>query len=514
MDNVQAIVRAVDAQEAEQLNRFQQLTGGAVSGPRSYVKLKEWVNEQTGLNVKSLDKAAASELIENPGVSRQVKGVLKIKAELSKSSVAKFTAMLDRMSPDGRVRGWSAYHAATTGRWASWGLQLHNNPRDSYGPDAYDQVTELFRIQDTRAMKLLWDDPFFVASRCVRGALTAGPGKLLVCSDFSAIEGRGLAYLAGEDWVLEAYKNGEDLYKIAAGQILGKDPADITKAERQAPGKPSELGFGYGGGIGAYHSMSQGYRLDPEQLPVDVIMAQATDEELNGPYGAKALAAQYLAQNPKAMSMQAAVAIDIIKRRWRAARPNITAFWRGLEDAARAAIKNPGRIFQYNTIKYCVHKKFLKCQLPSGRVMHYFDPRIGYMHFNPRTKVWVFHDQDCTCEKCKDERTSITFMGMRIVDGKSIRQWARLKTYSGKLAENVTQGFCRDLLAESMLRLEKAGYPVVLTVHDEVAAEIDEAFCTPEKELTRFNKIMEIVPPWAAGMPINAEGWTGFRYRK
>lgn len=507
--NVKAIIKVVKIQEAKQLKLFQAATKGAVSGPRSYVKLKEWINNQTGLDLPGVGKDVVDPLIEKGELPPHVMKALKIKAELSKSSVAKFSAMLNRMSADGRVRGWSAYHAATTGRWAAWGLQLHNNPRDSYKPEQYESVLKLFKNEDIEGIQLLWDDPYYVASRSVRGSLIAPPGKVFYCSDFSAVEGRGLAHLSGEDWVLQAYRDGRDMYKIAASDILGLTYDEITKTERNAPGKPSELGYGYGGGIGAYASMSKSYGLDLNQLPVDIIMARATSEELTGPYGAKALAARYVAQHPKIMSLEVAVACDIIKRKWRAARPKIVAFWKGLERAAKEAITNPGLIFSYREIKYCVHGGFLKCQLPSGRVMHYFDPKLGYMHY--RGKKWVFHPANCTCKACEDEYSpSITYMGMRVVDGKSTRQWVRLKSYGGKLAENVTQGFTRDLLAWGMVRHEDAGYPIYMDVHDEDLTEVDQG----KGSLEEFNRILEIKPAWAGTMPIKATGWTGTRYRK
>jgi DNA polymerase len=432
-DSVKAIVKTVKTQEASQLKSFQRLTQGAVSGPRSYVKLREWVNAQTGLSLKSIDKVATAKLIEKGAlpqvpkpIRKNVQAVLRIKAELSKSSVAKFTAMLDRMSPDGRVRGWSTYHGATTGRWAARGLQLHNLPRDSYGPEDYEAVVKLFKQGDIEILKLLWDSPYFVASRCVRGSLIAGPGKQFYTTDFSSVESMGLAWLAGEEWVLQAYRDGKDLYKIAAAQILGKRYEDITKEERQTIGKPCELGFGFGGGIGAIRTMAKTYGLDLETLPA-LVAPMATPEELNGPWGAKALAKRYLAQNPGSMSLNAAIACDIVKRKWRALRPNIVRLWKQLESCAIQAIENPGVVYRYRTLSYCVANKFLMCQLPSGRVMHYYDPWIDY-------KEKEMPDGEYRSSK------TICFMGMRVVDGKTTRQWTQLETYGGKVAENCISG--------------------------------------------------------------------------
>jgi len=571
IENVRAIVEVTGDRETEQLAKFQKLTNGQVSGPRSYVALKDWVNEQTGLQLVTVDKTTVTDLLKGTlpankekivhckqkpfdvyigrgskwgnqfeigkhgdraeviqkyetyirkkpellsalfELSGKVLGcycspkachgevfikliveeVLKIKAELSKSSVAKFKSMLARVNSDGRLRGMFQYGGASTMRWAARGVQLHNQPRDSYGPETWENVAELFRDHDTEAITMLYDDPFFVASRCVRGALCTKEGRRFICADFNSIEARGNAFLAGEKSTLDAFIAGKDPYKVAAQGIFNVEYDDVTKDQRQV-GKVSELALGYNGGIGAYASMASGYGVDLETLSPH-IMPYATEEELEGPYGARALAKSYLTQNPGAMSMWAAVACDVIKRKWRAAHPNIVRFWHGLQEAAYQAIESPGEVRGYRGIRYCMHDRFLKCLLPSGRLMQYYLPRIS-----PVETLW------------KEKKLTITYMGMKVVDGATTRQWTRLATYGGKICENVVQAYCRDLLAEAMLRLEKAGYPQVLHVHDECAAEMPDGSGTLEEYL----RIMSEVPTWAAGMPITADGWVGRRYRK
>lgn len=489
VESVRTITEALTRYEAELIHQFAQATEGSVATPRSYIELAKWVSVQLGRVVKSVDKDSTEQLLTED-LPDNVRTALKVKSEMGKSSTAKLKAMLNRMNAEGRVQGWSAYHAASTGRFAAWGLQLHNNPRDSYGPDDYDIVARLFG-QDLRALPVFYSEPYFCASRCVRGSIAAPPGKEFICSDFSAIEGRGLVYLAGEKWVLDAYARGDDLYKHAAAMIFGISYDSVSKDQRQI-GKVSELALGYGGGIGAYASMAKGYRIDLEQLPA-LILPTATQEELIGPYGAKALATIYLKKNFGAMSFEAAVACDIIKRRWRGDRPKVTQFWKELETCAVLAIQNSGEVFKYGRIMYVVHNEFLKCQLPSGRVLHYYKPRL---------QEGVDIDFG--------EKTSVSYMGMRIVEGKTTRQWVRLPTFGGKLAENVIQAFCRDILVSAMLRLDAASYKLVLHVHDEAMAEMDEG----TGDLVEYNRIMEVVPPYATGMPIKAEGWVGKRYRK
>jgi DNA polymerase len=266
----------------------------------------------------------------------------------------------------------------------------------------------------------------------------------------------------------------------------------VVYNQRQV-GKVSDLALGFGGGIGAYASMAKTYGVDLETLPPHVL-PNATQDELNGQYGAYALANRYIKMNPGVMSFDAAVACDVIKRKWRADHPNIVASWKAYENAARSAVENPGEIFKAGRVKYMVNENFLKCLLPSGRIMHYYSPKISG------------HPTDWD-----EESTSISYLGLKVDkdSGKTTRQWTKLFTYGGKLCENIVQAFCRDLLAYAMLRIDPH-FPIVFHVHDEAVAEVPEG----TGNLDRFNELLTILPPWAAGMPIRAEGWVGKRYRK
>jgi DNA polymerase len=178
-----------------------------------------------------------------------------------------------------------------------------------------------------------------------------------------------------------------------------------------------------------------------------------------------------------------------IVRPWREAHPRTTAFWYELENACMDAVGSPGKIFSARAVSFKVNKNFLLCRLPSGRVLYYYDPDIRAM--------------ETSWGEMKD---SVTYM---TVDSLS-KKWMRTGTYGGKLAENVTQAICRDIMAEAMLRLEGSGYPIVLTVHDEIIAEIPEDFGSVEE----YERIMCVVPAWATGFPIQASGWRGKRYKK
>lgn len=447
-----AIVKAIKTRSDDQEALFRAVTGGAVSGPRSYVALKDWVNRETGLDLTSVDKTAAAELLEQADLPPQVRQALEIKAELSKASVAKFKAMLCRTTAsDHRVRGMFQYHGASTGRAAGRGVQLQNLTRDSYAEEIYEIAKRCFKEGDLDFLSVVMDDPYFAASRMVRGTICAPPGYELLCADFASIESRALAHLAGEQWVIDAYREGKDMYKVTAGKILGKSYEDVTKDERNRLGKPSLLGAGYGGGPNAIRNVGGGAGMTDEEIYAQIVTP------------------------------------------WRESNPKIVAYWYDIERAAMHAIRNPGEDVRCRTIRFKFAGSFLLCRLPSGRVLSYYRPKI-----EPVETPWG------------EMKPAITYMGMRVLAGKTTTQWGRVVTRGSKIVENVTQAFCRDLLVEAMLRLDQAGFNLVAHIHDEILAEERIG----KRDIHQFCQIMEEVPAWATGMPIAAEGWTGKRFRK
>lgn len=290
------------------------------------------------------------------------------------------------------------------------------------------------------------DDPMSTAGALTRSVLVAAEGKELIAGDYSAIEGRGLAWLAGEESELEVYRSDKDVYVATASMILHKAYEDITKDERNRVGKVATLACGYGGSVGAVR------KFGGEGLLDDEIVSQ-------------------------------------IVRPWREAHPRTVAFWYELERACMSAVAEKGKIFSARGISYTVRDQFLMCRLPPGRLLFYYDPRIM-----PVRTSWG------------EDKDSVTYM---TVDSLS-HKWRRTNTYAGKLAENCTQAICRDIMAEAMLRMEEAGYPIVITVHDEIVCEVTEGFGSVEE----FEGLMCKVPEWATGFPIRASGWRGKRYKK
>ena len=494
IESINKIVNTVEAYKESRIKRFNEIVGSEINTPQSHVAIKNWVNKETGLNLTSVNKNAVNELLEG-GVTlpSHVKEVLEIKSELGKSSVSKFTAIQNRVDTDSRIKGWSVFHGAATGRFSAMDIQLHNSPRDSYIPERYEQVLDLFGVETLTTLQAIWGDPFYVASRCIRGSICAAPGKKFYCVDFSSIEAVALAYLAGETWVLDAFRNGVDLYKLIASKTFGCTYDEVTKDQRQA-GKVLFLAFGYAGGINACVQMASNYNFNLDTLK-DLLLPTATQGELYGEWKAEYMAKIYMKQNPDTLSFETAIACDIAKQRWREDRPETKAFWKQIESAAKQAIETPGQIFGYRKIRFKKDGMFLKCQLPSGRILHYFRPYIKESEMNDETGF---------------TSNQIHYSGMKVLKGTTARKWVTIKTYSGKLTENIVQGFCADLLTEMILRHEKNGFPIVLDVHDEDVAEVPEN----DNRFDDFKRLAEIVPVWAQGMPIRVTGWENTRYHK
>lgn len=443
MESVKLLTDVLERRENEQQALFAQLTDGKVTGPRSYVALKNWINENSPYTVQSVSDSAVEEILQYPDLPANVKQVLTIKSELAKSSTAKFQTMINSAGYDGRVRGSTQYHGAGTGRFAGRNIQPQNLPRKVYNEQEYESIIYLLANGQLKIVTAVYDDPFYMASKCLRGSIQAPGGKQFLCADYSSIEGVYLAHKVQEEWVLDAYRAGKDVYRLTAAMCLNKDYDAIEDDERNYIGKVAELACGYGGAVQAVRQFG----------------GKGTDQEI----------------------------LETIVRPWRDARPNTVSFWKGVENAAKSAVANPGRVFEFSQVQYCYSKEFLKCKLPSGRLIHYYKPNLS----DVRTPWGEFKE-------------SVTYLKAK--NGGAFRT----PTHGGKLTENIIQACCRDFLTTAMVNLDKAGFDIVLTVHDEILAEVNEG----DNRLEEFINIMTIVPAWAEGCPISADGWIGKRFRK
>jgi DNA polymerase bacteriophage-type len=445
LESAKSMIAMVQEHEALLLAQLKKLTNGAVRTGKQVEQLRTYLRG-LGVDLPDLTAATVTEALKGE-INEDARKILEIRHSLGRSSSAKYQSILDRASGDGRVRGALLYHGAGTGRWSGAGIQPQNFPsriKISAHPEEMLSVVNAGGLELHNA--LYDDDPMMTAGAVTRSVLIAAEGKELIVADFSAIEGRGLAWLAGEEAELENYRNDLDVYVANAATILNKPMAAITKEERDKIGKISVLACGYGGSVGAVR------KFGGEGM---------SDDEIK----------------------------DRIVYPWREAHPRTVTFWKELESTCMSAVKNPGTVFSARAIGFRVQEKFLLCRLPSGRMLYYYAPDI-----QPIEKSWG------------DVLDSVTY---KTVDSMT-HKWVRVDTYGGKLAENVTQAICRDLMAEAMLRLEGINYPIVLTVHDEIVAEVPKGFGSVEE----FETTMCIVPAWAKGFPIAAHGWRGKRYKK
>lgn len=482
LDLARAALRSADEEDSYLKSDMQRLTSGQVDSPTKRQQLVDYLNAEYGLKLVGMTKAEIERRLDSDDVPDPVKEILKVRLLGARTSVKKYQKLLDCVSSDGRLRGSMQFRgAARTGRVSGRLFQPQNLARPTMKNKDIDLAIQLVK---EGAAHLVYDDVGEVLSNCLRGEIIAPPGKKLVVADYSNVEGRVIAWLAGESWKLKAFADfdaghGHDLYKVAYGKTFNVRPDKVTKAQRQI-GKPIELGLGFGGGAGAFARFAQAYAID---LPA---MADEVEHSIDPMYWYEAQTAftQRFSSLPiaKKLGKKVFVACDAIKRRWRADNPHIVQFWWNLESACKSALSGMG---PQAVGKIRIEKRgaYLLMRLPSGRYLVYPAPRLG--------------QDDCTFD----------YMGVE----QFTRKWTRIKTFGGKIAENLTQATACDLLFAALLRLENGGYRPVLTIHDEVIAEAPDNSDYTEKQMAA---LMTTLPEWGRGLPLAAAGFEGYRYRK
>lgn len=485
LDLARAALRIADRCQAELADRTQEITEGEVESATQRDALLGYILEYYDITLPDMKASTLESLLrEASWLPAEVVELLNIRLRASLTSIAKYATLLRATSSDGRLRGLLQFAGALrTTRWAGRTFQPQNLSRvPKYVAKQYDFAIDTILNDST---DLIFDNPMEVLGSCIRGAIVAPEGRKLVVADLSNIEGRMLAWLAGEEWKLKAFRDfdngiGHDLYKIAYGKSFGVDPGSIgdSSDERQV-GKVQELAFGYEGGMGAWVTFAAGYSID--LIDMGEKMYATLPPEV-----AREARDFYLWCEKKGKTFgldeQTFVTCDSFKRLWRQAHPATVTFWRDLETQARRAINNPGVTLTCRRLRIRRDGAWLRIVLPSGRALCYPHPRVG-------------------------EGDKISYMGVNQYS----RQWQRLHTYGGKLAENVTQAAARDILASSMIPAEEAGYQVVLSVHDELITETPD---TDAYNVGQLSSLMASTPAWADGLPLAAAGFETHRYRK
>lgn len=446
--------------EKQRLNdEMRVVTNNAVATYNSLADLKNWLEIICDVKLpEGLAKGDVSNILRRKDLNPKARQALLIRQEASKSSTAKLNAMILQASQkDFRIRrAFQYYGAYSTGRWAGRGIQFQNLPRQYLKFENILDIIDILNSSKTVAQKrdhidMMYGQPTNCISECIRSFIIAAPGHRFIDCDWNSIEARMLAWLAGEESVLNIFRTHGKIYEHAASKVYNVDIGKVTKDQRQI-GKVAVLALGYGGGKSAFQSMATVYG-------VKIPDKQAEE----------------------------------IKSSWRAGHTNIVRYWADLENAAMDAVRFPGRVFEAGAkgrqVKYKVVGSFLWCQLPSGRAISYPYPKLEMV-----TTPWGA------------EKEGVTYMA----EDANTRKWERQKTYGGFFAENITQACSRDILAEALFRLEDKGYKTVIHVHDEIVCEVPTNFGSVEE----MAKIMCEIPSWATGLPLAAEGWEGTRFRK
>lgn len=449
LDLVIGALHCADILNAELTAEAAKITG--LENPNSVAQLKDWVETETGAELSGLTKADVQTLLAGDLKSQRVRRALEIRQELSKTSIKKFNAMENAMCADGRVRGVSQFYGANrTGRWAGRLVQMQNLPRTNLA--AVNFARSATKKQNETALQMVYGSVQDTLSQLIRTAFIPSPGCLFVDADFSAIEARVIAWLAGEQWRLDVFSSHGKIYEASASQMFGVPLEHIVKGRPEYSlrqrGKVAELALGYAGGTPALINMGALKMGIPENELPELV------------------------------------------HQWRTSNPRIVGLWRSVQKAALEAVET-GRQMGLNGLFFHLetdhtNQQFLTIALPSGRKLFYARPFVTQGDYGDNLHYFGVHQQT--------------------------RTWVDQETYGGKLVENIVQAIARDCLAVALERLEQSQYRVVFHVHDEVVVEhpADGA----NQALEDICKLISAPIGWAPGLPLGADGWVGEYYTK
>ncbi len=555
-----AAIDAVKQHKIELQQEANEKWGAGLTGAAFLPTLRDLAPAHEILNAQ---KSTLNDLLADDDLPDDARTIIEMRLGASSTASTKYTPLLASLNGDGRCRGTIQYGAAKrTLRWGGRRFQPQNIARGYFSGDELE--TGIKMLLKGRA-HWAYDVSKLTAST-VRGCIIPEPGNKLVVADYSNVEGRGLAWLAGEETALATFLAGLDIYCVTAGKMFGLDPDHIKQVRKDLRqiGKACELGLGYGGGVAAFLTFAKNLGLDLYAMAEtmkgtfpDHIWAAAKrgyeyariqEKNKKGFAGQKAERPSY--DLPKNVWLTC----DSIKRMWRESHPKTCAFWNDLESAAMNAIKNPGKSYWAGAevrengdrairIRRTKGKDgspgwWLQVELPSGRILSY--PGIG-ISVEKQVSEEEYWYADGPGKKV-EYRERIRYMG----ENQTTRQWGKQYTYGGKLAENVTQALCRDLLANALVTVENAeppkgvsmnivqqsiaaeqmannmldsfkaqarknGWNIILHVHDEIVCEVPN---TPEYTVAELERMMCDLPSWAAGFPLAAEGAELMRYAK
>lgn len=516
----EAAIEAVEKHKAQLQEEAQRKYGGSLTGKDFLPILRELAPAH---RIHNAQKSTLNDLLADDDLPDDARTIIEMRLGAASTASTKYNPLLLGRSSDDRRRGCLQYGGAKrTLRWAGKGFQPQNLARGYYHDDELDKgISALLKGRAHRRF-----DVAKLTASTVRSCIIPEAGHKFVVADYSNVEGRGLAWLAGEETALDTFRAGLDIYCVTAGKMFGMDPDDIKKnfKEIRQIGKACELGLGYEGGVGAFVTFAKNLGLDLIEMaktmdgtfPDHIWAATARGYEWARIQEAKRPPHPGEKDDRPSYILDKKVwrTCDAIKRMWRESHPETVAFWRDLKDGILAAVRNPGREFWagahlrrngerairiWRTVEFDSSGRkvpgwWLCMELPSGRILSY--PGIGV---------------SVTKETDEDGRVNTNVRIKYQGENQLTRQWTTLYTHGGKACENIVQALCRDLLAYAMINVEGGGYPIVLSVHDELVCETPD---TPEYTVAELEKLMCELPEWAEGFPLVAEGQELKRYAK
>lgn len=539
----ESAIEAVTRHKEELQEEAQRKYGGSLTGKDFLPILQELAPAH---RIHNAQKSTLNDLLADDDLPDDARTIIEMRLGAASTASTKYAPLLLGRSSDDRRRGCLQYGGAKrTLRWAGKGFQPQNLARGYYHDDPknkkkkvrYDWMSDKDWWRVTHPLSYGIDlllkgrahrrfDVAKLTASTVRSCIIPEAGHKFVVADYSNVEGRGLAFLSGEETALDTFRSGLDIYCVTAGKMFGMDPDDIKKNfnDIRQIGKACELGLGYEGGVGAFVTFAKNLGLDLTEMaktmagtfPDHIWAATARGYEWARIQEAKRPPRPGEKDDRPSYILDKKVwrTCDAIKRMWRESHPQTVAFWHDLKDGILAAVRNPGRDFwaganirsngerairiwrttETDSSGRNIPGWWLCMELPSGRILSY--PGIGV---------------SVTKETDEDGRVNTNVRIKYQGENQLTRQWTTLYTHGGKACENIVQAFCRDLLAYAMLNVEAGGYPIVLSVHDELVCETPD---TPDYTVAELEKLMCALPEWAEGFPLVAEGAELKRYAK
>lgn len=491
--------RAVEAVDRIQETLSEQVSGitdGQVASARQRDALLDYLNSRFDLGIPNLTGPVVDNLLDRLDLDPVARELLVARQAAATSSTAKYKRLISSVSSDGRLRGTIQFcGAAKTGRDSGRLFQPQNLKR----PDmkAHEIEAGIASIKNG-TVDTDYTDPMRVISNATRGCIVPTKGRKLVIADLANIEGRVAAWLAGEEWKLDAFRSydagtGHDLYALSYAKAFGITPEEVMQNKKTGDGmyrqigKVMELMLQYGGGVGAFITGALGYGIDLDGMADKALpsMPQFAIEKAEWMWGNAVER-----KKTYGLSQRTFVACDALKVLWRNAHPQISSIWKELEYAAIEAVQNPGHWIACRRLALRRDGAWLRMRLPSGRYLCYPSPQV--------------------------EDGKISYKGVNQFN----RKFQRLKTYGGKLFENATQAVARDVFKgtdqtgnyhTTLHAIEDAGYFILLPVHDELITETPDE---PQYNADTLAALMCAAPKWADGLPLAAAGFEAYRYRK